>query len=378
MSSTRDDPGAPRTRAWKRLGLVALSTLCGLAALEGLCRWHVHRIDQHTLEAAFALPFEPSATEQANLRDIIRPVANDRIAYELRPNLNAVEFKGAQVTTNSRGFRSPEIPATEPPSTVTIVGLGDSIQFGQGVADGECYLDQLVELLRERRPQVKWRLLNTSAPGYNTVMEVETLEEKALVFSPDLVILGVCGNDYSPPVYVRTARDVTDPSHSFLLEVLRERISGESSLARESQEAIRYRSEWSRETGAEAPPRYAELYGPEPFETAADQLAGLAREHEFLVLAFATIDYGVVPEMMDSLNRRGFPQAHLQQTLERHYQSSTGEEFSWEGYANSELVVSEHDGHPSPLQHRMAAEHILARLEELKLVDALVERARER
>lgn len=356
-----------------RLVPLLVSFLASVLVLEGLCRWRVQRENQSTLSAAFARPFVQSEAESATLADIIRPVANDRIAYELRPDLAAVPFKGAPLTTNSRGFRSPELPLEPPPGTVTIVGLGDSIQFGHGVGDGENYLDQLVELLRERAPDVAWRLVNTAVPGYNAVMEVETLERKALAFSPDLVLVGVCGNDYEPPVYVRDVEDVFDLGRSFLVEFVRERLSGESTSERE---AISHRGTWSEEAGAEAPPRYAELYGAGPFEGALDRLSELAAEHRFEVLAFATVDYAAAPEMMASYGRRGFPTVHLQADLERHFEETTGAGFTWEAYPDSDLVVSRHNLHPSVLQHRLAAERLLAELEALGWIDALRERAK--
>lgn len=371
IRSVSPDPRR-RRRPFSRLVPLLVSFLASLLALEGLCRWRVHRLNQDTLAAAFAKPFEQSEAESATLADIIRPVANDRIAYELRPDLAGVPFKGAPLSTNSRGFRSPELPPEPAPGTVTIVGIGDSIQFGHGVGDGENYLDQLVELLRERAPDVAWRLVNTAVPGYNAVMEVETLERKALAFSPDLVIVGVCGNDYEPPVYVRDVEDVLDPGRSFLVEFVRERLADEEASERR---AISHRGTWSEETGAEAPPRYAELYGQGPFEGALDRLRSLADEHDFRVLAFATVDYAAAPEMMASYARRGFPTVHLQPDLERHFEESTGAAFTWDAYPGSDFVVSRHNLHPSVLQHRLAAERLLAELEALGWIDALRERA---
>ena len=38
-------------------------------------------------------------------------------------------------------------------------------------------------------------VLNFGVSGYNTQQEVETLREKGLRYSPDLVVLAVCVND---------------------------------------------------------------------------------------------------------------------------------------------------------------------------------------
>lgn len=352
------------SRALQRSIALTGSLLVTVAVAELVCRVRVHRLNEESLDAAFSRPFQQSQEESATLADIIRPVTNDRIAYELRPGLQGIPFKGAPLSTDSRGFRSPEHPPEPGPSTVTIVGIGDSIQFGHGVGDGENYLDQLVVLLNERHPEVTWRHVNTAVPGYNTVMEVETLERKGLVFQPDLVLQGVCGNDYEPPVYVRDVDDVFDLSRSFFAEFLAERASGESATARRAREAISHRGTWSEESGSEAPPRYAELYGEAPFESALDRLAELSSTSGFEVLSFATVDYANTPEMMASCARRGFETVHLQGLLEEHYQTTRGEPFTWEGYTTSDLVVSPQNLHPSVLQHRMAAELLHSTLEE--------------
>lgn len=210
---------------WRgRLLALALSTLAATLMAEAFCRLRVRSLNQETLKASLSRPVALSVGGQASLGDLIQLSDNDRIAYELRPNLQGVSFKSHPVTTNSHGFRSPEVSGAARPGEVTIVGIGDSVLFGHGVADGECYLDQLQTLLSERRPERSWRIVNTGVPGYNTVMEVETLAAKGLAFEPDLVLMGVVGNDYEPPSYVRDAQDPWSLSRSFLAEFVRERL----------------------------------------------------------------------------------------------------------------------------------------------------------
>lgn len=362
------------SRGLQRLLALTGSLVLTVLVAEVACRVRVHSLNEQSLEAAFSRPFQQSEEESATLGDIIRPVTNDRIAYELRPNLEGIPFKGAPLSTDSRGFRSPEHPPEPDPTTVTIVGIGDSIQFGHGVGDGENYLDQLVGLLNERHPERSWRHVNTAVPGYNTVMEVETLERKGLVFQPDLVLQGVCGNDYEPPVYVRDVDDVFDMSRSFFVEFLEERASGESATARRAREAISHRGTWSEESGSEAPPRYAQLYGEAPFEAALDRLAELSSNSGFEVLSFATVDYANTPEMMASCAKRGFGTVHLQGLLEEHFEATRGEPFSWEGYTTSDLVVSPQNLHPSVLQHRMAADLLYTTLLESGWIERMVTR----
>ena len=223
MSDIPDSGGRGPWRA--RLLALTLSTLAAILMAEAFCRLRVRNLNRETLEASLSRPVTLSVGGQASLGDLIQLSDNDLIAYELRPNLEGVSFKGCPVTTNSQGFRSSELDGVARPGEVTIVGIGDSVLFGHGVGDGECYLDQLQALLSERRPERSWRIVNTGVPGYNTVMEVETLTAKGLAFEPDLVLLGVVGNDHEPPSYVRDAQDPWSLSRSFLAELVRERLA---------------------------------------------------------------------------------------------------------------------------------------------------------
>ncbi len=354
-----------------RLLVLGCSLMAALTASEVFFRWRAHRQNANTLEAAFAKPMELAHGQFAALRNIILPSRNDRIAYELRAGMESVNFKGAPLSTNSHGFRSPEIPVAEPPGAVTIVGLGDSVMFGHGVGDGECYLDRLGELLRERRPGTEWRIVNTGVPGYNTVMQVETLERKVLAFSPDLVVLGVVDNDYEPPQYVRTADEITDLSRSFLLEWVVERLTGESLMAQEGR-ALTHRDAWQKGAGVAAPPRYAELYGKQGFEDALDRLAALSDEHEFSVIAFLSLDSERGAEMLAACERRGFFSVNQQDELSRRLEEETGRPFDWKDLIASDFVVSPGNLHPSVRTHRMSAELLLEELEEVGWIDRVV------
>lgn len=366
-------PDPSRRSPWRRrTALLAVSTLVTLVAAEVAARVRAQLANRETLEAAFRAPQGLSAGQgQAALVDIIQPSTDDRIAYELRPGLSSVPFKARPVSTNALGFRSPEV-APAGPDTVTILGIGDSIMFGHGVGDGETYLDRLGEILAAEHPHVDWRVINTAVPGYNAVMEVETLERKGLALEPDLVVLGVCGNDYAPPVYVRVADDVLDLSRSFFLDFLAEKLGGARPAHRD--QALTHRETWGRESGLgseAAPGRYADLHGEGPFLGALDRLRELSGSHGFEVLAFATYDASAVPEMMAACAERGFPTVHLQPELEAYLQQATGQPFSWDLLLHSDLAVNPDNGHPSVKQHWMAARRLYLAMDELGLIEKL-------
>jgi len=112
-----------------------------------------------------------------------------RIVFRLRPKMSAT-FLDEPVETNSMGFRGPDVRE----DSRRIVGIGDSVMFGWGVADEETYLRRLERLLRRRNPDID--VVNTAVPAYNTVQEVATLERHLDRLKPALVIWGFIGNDY--------------------------------------------------------------------------------------------------------------------------------------------------------------------------------------
>src|SRR5262249_1399115 len=130
-----------------------------------------------------------NGAENVTLRQMIRHSNNPRIIYELIPDLS-VQFMNKQVTTNSQGFRGSEHNISKGNQIIRIIGLGDSSMFGWGVTDEECFLFILQKYLNQSRSfNIEWEIINTAVPGYNAVMEVETLKEKGLHYKPDIVIV---------------------------------------------------------------------------------------------------------------------------------------------------------------------------------------------
>lgn len=368
---------------WKKLALLLGTMLALLSCLEVALRIRVQRTNRETLEAA--LIAAPKIDGPATMGQIIRPSPDDRIAYELHPNLSGVTFKAAGLETNRHGFRSADIPLEAPAGGVTVVGVGDSIMFGHGVEQAETYMELLGGHLREAEAGIEWRVVNTGVPGYNTVMEVATLEEKALGFDPDLVIVGLCSNDYSPPNFVRPAEDPWSLTRSYLLDFIHERINGDEPGARFRSEALVGRGGLIRDGGVE-PARYADLYGREAFRDALVRLRDLGRREGFRILVFlmyappsravepAPEAKGLeeAPGMLEVCRELGFDTFSLMPDIERAVESMTGAPFSWDGYKES-LAVSARNTHPNPTLHALAARRLF---EQLKQSGALAELTR--
>jgi len=117
------------------------------------------------------------------------------LLYELTPGFEG-EHESVDVRVNSVGMRDDEPLPGDDPERVRIVVLGDSTTFGFGVANGETYSDVLETYLNERaRTGLVYEVLNMGVVGYSTLNEAVVLEEKALLYDPDLVIVGYNLND---------------------------------------------------------------------------------------------------------------------------------------------------------------------------------------
>jgi hypothetical protein len=290
--------------------------------------------------------------------------------FELKPNIPGLPFKGAPLTTNSLGFRGPEPePGPGGPDTVTIVGLGDSIMFGYGVPDGKDYLSLLGVMLNHRYPAKKWRCINTAVPAYNTVQEVETLRVKGLAFEPDLVILGLVTNDLGMPPYMRFEEDVFDWSRSFLWErcVRGTRWAAQrNGIVLEEGLDPRLVAHGGFKHVSEIPARHRPVVGWDNVVQALDDLDALAAEHDFTVVSFTTTEDDLVVRMVGRARAHGWPHISLFPEIQAYLAERHGGSFSMEDpsvYMASKLAESPADGHPSMLQHLMAANKLLQELE---------------
>lgn len=101
-----------------RATLLLAGILVALAAAEGWARW------------MWAEPSPPPArTLPPELAGL--PVIEDGRGL-IRPNARGL-YAGVLQETNRWGFRGPDVPRLEPPGTVRIVLIGDSIAMGMGV-----------------------------------------------------------------------------------------------------------------------------------------------------------------------------------------------------------------------------------------------------
>jgi lysophospholipase L1-like esterase len=142
------------------------------------------------LAARVVFPAPPDPTRQPQ---IVYQFDQD-IRYVLLPNQRGWIDDGF-VTTNSLGFRGPEIALPKPSGRFRIVAIGDSVTFGWGVNDSETFCSQLEQLLHRRFPAWDLDVVNLAVGGYDTRQEVTLLRRNVSRLQPDLVLVGFYSND---------------------------------------------------------------------------------------------------------------------------------------------------------------------------------------
>lgn len=160
---------------------------------------------------------------ELTLFHIVQPGADERRVYELAPGAHGT-FARQPLRINSAGFRDRERPAKKQAGVFRMAVLGDSVAFGCGVRAEDRLSDILERFLNEYSPAAgtQYECLNFAAPGYNTVMELATLRDCALQYSPDAVILVMVNNDDELPNFVRVAPQVWSLRKLFVIEAIRD------------------------------------------------------------------------------------------------------------------------------------------------------------
>ncbi|MEO8634289.1 MAG: hypothetical protein ABI587_03325 [Gemmatimonadales bacterium] len=115
---------------------------------------------------------------------------NDFLVTELAPS-QTIRFKQQDFSINSHGMHDKEYPLAKPPGTYRIAILGASPVMAPGVPDGTDF----TALLERRLDSLAIPLgrhvevLNFGVAGYSALQQAVQLEQKAILFQPDLVLL---------------------------------------------------------------------------------------------------------------------------------------------------------------------------------------------
>ncbi len=117
------------------------------------------------------------------------------VGFRLRANHSYTEVGGAEVTTNSQGFRDEDVPDPRPPAGLRIIALGDSSTFGYGVRREETYPALLEGALAGRFPGRPIEILNAGTPGWSSGNGLAFLVSEGLSWKPDIVLVSFGYNE---------------------------------------------------------------------------------------------------------------------------------------------------------------------------------------
>jgi lysophospholipase L1-like esterase len=171
-----------------KTSLICVGLAVGVALAEATVRVYAHATDGWAARQLRADPFK------------VLVEAHGEWGYRQRPNIKFRYQNGACITSNSLGYRGPQVTIPKTPGTVRIVLLGGSTTHGWGVNDNETIDRYMREELARKYPQRSFEVVNLAFDGYDAYQLFERLRSDGLRFEPDFVIVNTGVND------VRNAR----------------------------------------------------------------------------------------------------------------------------------------------------------------------------
>jgi lysophospholipase L1-like esterase len=365
-----------KNRCILNFSLLTVSIILSLMVLEVGFRVLAYVHDRNSLTAEALTRASRIKGKKAGLGRIIKLSEHESIIYELLPDLDVI-FRNADMTTSPQGFRDRSYPIQKGKGVIRIVGLGDSVMFGWGVGDSEVYLTILEQRLNERYAEKRWEVINTAVPGYNSVMELETLRYRGLPYSPDLVMIQIVGNDTDLPNFIREKSDYLALDKSFLIVFVKDRLKTEKHKFDISMTGLKQTPEIKDAFGnirfihdpSDVPEQYRHMVGKDAVIASLKQLQRLSVQQGFdvVVIIDRNIDGGLGVAMRDVFDSLGFIVFDITNTLNE-YLGSHG----ISRYRGSVLTISERDLHPTALAHRLIAEDILEKMSKHGIINSLV------
>ncbi|MBI4158725.1 SGNH/GDSL hydrolase family protein [Candidatus Woesearchaeota archaeon] len=330
------------------------------------------------------------SNNELSLIDLIRLSRNNRIVYELKPNVSGV-YINADVKINSKGLRDYEYSVAKLDNDFRIVGIGDSIMFGQGINIEDTFLKVLERKLNEDS-SVKYEVINFAVPGYNAAMEVETLKQRALKYNPDLIILSSVSNDLALPNFVKSKSEISRMDKSYFYDfivyrfrlVLKDELRPKLVTARlvgapykvdKDGNFYEYESELTR-----VPFEYRGLVGWDAVNKSFKELHDYASQNSIKVVVL--LDYND-DEPMEEYSRTKNYTAYLENSGYNHEIEKLSEMygfywvdpvFSVSDYMNENNITSFSDltisgeGHPNEMYHRAIGDQLFYFLSENNLI----------
>lgn len=126
------------------------------------------------------------STKVSHLNDHFVRFPHPGIGYVLCPQMT-IELLGKNLSSNSLGFRDKEFKKQK--EKFRMIGVGDSVLMGWGVADRENFFHLVTD-------QLGIEGYNFSVAGYSAFNQYYVIKDLALNYEPDLIVLSYVGNDW--------------------------------------------------------------------------------------------------------------------------------------------------------------------------------------
>lgn len=132
--------------------------------------------------------------------ELVQQSKISEVIFEYRPSVDRPAGT-VRYQTNSFGMRDKEYSLKKPDDVFRVAVIGDSLTAGRGVK-AESLFHSLLEERTNGLPNsaLQFEFLNFAVEGYDLRQYAAVLMHKAKLFSPDLILIGLCDND----VYLRS------------------------------------------------------------------------------------------------------------------------------------------------------------------------------
>jgi D-alanyl-lipoteichoic acid acyltransferase DltB (MBOAT superfamily) len=271
----------------------------------------------------------------------------DFLIKELRPSITTL-FHGAPLHTNRWGMRDKDYEMKPPPGTCRIALLGSSPEMGTGVADGEVWeaiLEDRLNRENDRKQVAHYEILNFSVGGHSLLERLKLLETKVLAFDPDIVL------------YVGHSADQVIALHHLAKAVTRE-----TEIPYDYLRQVVHKAGIEGETNITAATRGLQPYGDEIMSWTYRRTVELCRQRAIVPV------YIYLPNFPGSHGRER--PAHVHLAKEAGFLIVEPSDL-WGNEDKASLQISELDGHPNPLAHKLIADRLY---KELKSNPALLQK----
>lgn len=201
-----DGPSFPQD-LWdtrNRLAVAALLLIGAALAAARVRRLHGFLGRERVQNAMLVLAFgvAPLVVLEIMLAPFFRPVIPKTTIFVRDPDLGWRHRPGAEdvwgekvVRINSKGLRGPEISYERTPGSIRILFLGDSVTFGDRLANDNHTLPARMAGALSERIRRPVEAINAGVSGYSPWQEAKFLRSEGFRYSPDLVVVTFVLND---------------------------------------------------------------------------------------------------------------------------------------------------------------------------------------